>query len=195
MNDLYLTHDVQAGLVWYYVLLAVMNLAFAAFLLSQPQARGRRPSGSSSPAVALMHAFAYFLHGNLILSKPHPRRSRLPDEPGDLHHRVHRRLRPAARFPQVLHPAASRLGDPQYRPLRRRLGHDRSQLPGHRHQAGQRADQPAHLLRRLLHLARPVPRRPQRRAHGPRRAGAGKARRRKSAGLARPRLHRADRAW
>ena len=31
MNDLYLTNQVQLGLEWYYILLAVLNLGFAAF--------------------------------------------------------------------------------------------------------------------------------------------------------------------
>jgi uncharacterized membrane protein len=69
MNDLYLSDAVQSGLMWYFVLLAVLNFGFAAFMF-----RARKPAAGAVwcvvAALALMHAFAYFLHGSLILPKP-----------------------------------------------------------------------------------------------------------------------------
>ncbi len=69
MNDLYLPLSVQAGLLWYYVLLAVMNLVFALALYRAKNIRGSAV-WLVVTGLALMHAFAYFLHGDrLLLSK------------------------------------------------------------------------------------------------------------------------------
>ena len=78
MNDLQLSLDVQAGLLWYYVLLAVDELRLRLLPVPRQEAALGRPSGASSPALALMHAFAYFLHGDCDPAQADPRGHRLP---------------------------------------------------------------------------------------------------------------------
>ncbi len=66
MNDLTLSQDTQAGLLWYYALLALMNVVFALALF---RAKNRRGAAVwlVVTGFALMHAFAYFLHGDRFI--------------------------------------------------------------------------------------------------------------------------------
>ncbi|HVS36582.1 MAG TPA: hypothetical protein VMS17_13540 [Gemmataceae bacterium] len=67
MNE-HLSLDVQAGLMWFYVLLAAMNAVFALAMLRAKKFPGA-VLWAAVTGLALMHALAYFLHGNVILPK------------------------------------------------------------------------------------------------------------------------------
>ncbi len=94
----------------------------------------------------------------------HPRRDRLRRRADHVLRRRDARLHRRDPLPPVPRQRPGRLGDRQPVPALLRHEHDRLRLPGHRHQARQRADRrPAHPGRLLL-LVRPPPRRDQRRA-------------------------------
>ena len=208
-----LTLDVIHGLGWIYIILAAMNFTWAVHvfrkgthfrtglggLLSAPQ-------DVPSAAPWALYATLLFLVsiGHLVAnSDPEHFMIRLPlffkvavdrahRQPGDLFHFLDRPVRPGRRGPPLAGQADCRLDVAEPDLAFHDAEPDGLRLPADRRQARQCADRFDALHRRFLHLAVFQAGRRKRRSDRSRAARPGGREQRKSPGVARPGLYRAD---